>query len=154
VAFVITPAQHDMRVRMAGIEVIDRHPIELRAEIFFHARHQTAGQRFQVVIFDAILRRHDETELVAVILGTVEKSLAVGLILQRIVKLTRLALAGHAVALDITQMRLCSTHPFAGQFDDAGFDNDPALTKGGITVAAGKHAANARTAPDPAAAEV
>jgi len=55
-------------VEVAGIEMIDRHPVEPRPEIFFHLRHETAGQRLQVGIFGAILGRDDETELVRVAL--------------------------------------------------------------------------------------
>lgn len=147
VTMIILAAQHDMRVRMAGVEVIDRRPVELRAEIFFHTRHQAAGERLQVFIIRAILRCDDETELVAVTVSPIEERLAIGFILQRIVKLARLAVAGDAVALDITQMRPRAVHALAGQPDDARFDDDPALTECGMTVTTGEHAANPAPRP-------
>jgi uncharacterized membrane protein YhfC len=51
---------------MARVEVIDRHPIELRAQILLHALHQAPGQRFQILILVAILRRDNEAELMAI----------------------------------------------------------------------------------------
>ena len=44
-AAIILAAQHDMGMGMAGVVVIDRHPIELGAQIVFHLRHQAARER-------------------------------------------------------------------------------------------------------------
>jgi hypothetical protein len=55
-----------MAVRMAGIEVIDRDPIEPGAEIPFHLPHHVAGEAAQVREPIAILGRNNEAELVAV----------------------------------------------------------------------------------------
>ncbi len=43
VAAPVLAAHDDMRVRMARIIMIDRHPIERGAEILFHARHEPPG---------------------------------------------------------------------------------------------------------------
>src|SRR3546814_9746233 len=40
-AAIILAAQHDMGVRMAGVEMVHRHPIEFGPEILFHLRHQS-----------------------------------------------------------------------------------------------------------------
>src|SRR3546814_9646163 len=70
---------------MVGVEVVDRHPVELRSEILLHPRHQSPGERFQILIVRAVLRADDEAELVAVVLrpfepfGTIDR-IAVGAI--------------------------------------------------------------------------
>src|SRR3546814_10347127 len=87
-------------VVMSGVEVVDRHPVELRSEILLHPRHQSPGERFQILIVRAVLRADDEAELVAVVLrpfepfGTIDR-IAVGAI-----ELAAPTLAGRAVALD------------------------------------------------------
>ena len=55
-----------MAVRMAGVEVIDRDPVEPRPEVFLRLLHQAPDQRLQILIFRAILGCDDEPELVAV----------------------------------------------------------------------------------------
>ena len=156
-AALVAATHQDMRVRMAGVVMIDRHPIELGTEIFLHAVHQAAGERLEVVVFRAVLGRDDEAELMAVALGTLQEGFSVRPVLLGAVKLTRLALAGHAVALDIPQMgpRIFHSlgHPLAGQLDDAGFDDDAALAEGCVTVSVRQHAPDACAAPDAAAGE-
>ena len=152
-ALVVLAAEDDVAVRMAGVEVIDRHPIQPGAQVLLHLRHQAAGQRLQLVVLGPLLRRDDEAELMAVAIGAVEEGLAVGAILLGAIELARLSIAGHAVALDIAQMGLRPFHAVARQLDDAGFDDDTAAAKGGMAVARGQHPANAGAAPDLAAVE-
>src|SRR3546814_9106556 len=57
----IIPAAHDdMGMGMAGVEMIDRDPVELRPKILFHPRHQPAGQWLQILIVRAVLGADDE----------------------------------------------------------------------------------------------
>ena len=42
-ADVVAAVDDDMDVRMTGVEVVDRHPIQLRAEVGFELAHQVAG---------------------------------------------------------------------------------------------------------------
>jgi hypothetical protein len=44
-----------MGVGVAGVEVIDRHPIELRAQILFHLRHEPTRQGLEIFIFGPVL---------------------------------------------------------------------------------------------------
>lgn len=55
-----------MAVGVAGVEVIDRYPVELRAQVLLGLIHQPADHGLEVIILRAILRRDDEAELVAV----------------------------------------------------------------------------------------
>src|SRR3546814_15111310 len=56
-------------------------------------------------------------------------------------------------ALDVAQMRLGGIEARAAEFDGADFHDDAALAESGVAVARRKDAADARTAPDPAAGE-
>src|SRR3546814_2397951 len=69
-----------MGMGMAGVEMIDRDPVELRPKILFHPRHQPAGQWLQILIVRAVLGADDEAELMAVVLGLFEPGVAVNLI--------------------------------------------------------------------------
>lgn len=65
-AVIVAPTHHDVGVRMGGVVMIHRDPIELGAEILLHLRHQPAGQWLQILVLVAVLRRDDEAELVPV----------------------------------------------------------------------------------------
>jgi hypothetical protein len=77
-AAIVHPAHQHMAVRMAGVEVVDRHPVELRAEILFDLAHPASHQQLEVLIFRAILGCDDEAELVPVAGPAFEECLAVG----------------------------------------------------------------------------
>ncbi len=65
-AAILLAAEHDVAVRVAGIVMIDRDPIELRAEVLFHLAHQSPGKILEVWIVDRVLGRDDESELTPV----------------------------------------------------------------------------------------
>ena len=73
-------AYDDMDVRMAGVVMIDGHPIERRAEIGFHPRHDIPCERLQVLIGRAVLRREDDPELMAVLQPAFDERVAVRLV--------------------------------------------------------------------------
>ena len=70
-------AHDDMGVRVAGVVVIDRDPVELRPEVGFHLLHQIAGGLARVGQLRPVLGRDDEAELVAVVAAPLEESAAV-----------------------------------------------------------------------------
>src|SRR3546814_11484603 len=105
-AAVVLAAHDYVGEGMAGVEVIDRDPIELRAEIFLHPRHQPAGQRFQILIVGAVLCADAETKLVAIFLRLLEPGAAVDLVGLRSIELAAPAVAGRAVPADLHHMRL------------------------------------------------
>src|SRR5712691_10680547 len=94
----------DMNMRMAGIEMVHRHPIELRSRVSFEFAHEVAGEAGQVSELRALLRRDDDAKLVAVVLAAIEEGVAVGPVLRRRIEPAALAIARGAVALNITQM--------------------------------------------------
>src|SRR3546814_20484298 len=106
-----------MTVRMAGVEMIDGDPLELRAEILFHLAHKPTDERFEVGKLIAVLGRNDHPELMPILTAAFEERLAVGDIEIGGIKFDRQAFARHAVALDIGEMRLGAAEPLPGKRD-------------------------------------
>ena len=101
----IVPApDHDMAVRVAGVEVIDRDPVEPGAEILFHLPHHVAGEAAQVREPVAILGRDDEAELVAIPLAALDQGPPIHPVAVRSIELAASAIAGGAVALQVAEM--------------------------------------------------
>jgi hypothetical protein len=90
---VVLATLHDVAVGVAGIEVIGRDPVEPGAEVGFHLPHQVADERFEVGDFGRILRRHDETKLVAVALASLGERLGIGSIVALVIEFAGIALA-------------------------------------------------------------
>src|SRR3546814_5648610 len=90
-----------MTVRMAGVEMIDGAPLELRAEILFHLAHKPTDERFEVGKLIAVLGRNDHPELMPILTAAFEERLAVGDIEIGGLKFARQAFARPAVALGI-----------------------------------------------------
>ena len=147
-AFVLSP-HDDMGVRMAGIEVIDRHPVEPGTEILLEPRHQPPGQALEVGILVAVLGRDDEAELMAVGGLSIEPVLAVHGIRVAAVEFARPSVAGHAVALDVAQVRAGAGEALAGELREPRFDDDAALAKSGVAVTPGEQPSDASPAADP-----
>ena len=103
-AGVVLAAQHDVRVRVVGVPVIDRHPIETGAQVSLHSLHQVAGVGAQVFKMPRILGRDDEAELVAVFAPSLLEGAGICLIGQRPIGMARPALAIDALALDVAQV--------------------------------------------------
>jgi hypothetical protein len=107
-ALVVLASEYDMGVRMAGIVVVNCYPFELGAEILFHLTHQPPGQGLQVPVLNRILRGHDEAELVAVTIASIEKTRSFNAILLGGVERTWLPFSCNAIALQISQVGLCA----------------------------------------------
>ena len=104
-ARIVFAAQHDVRMRVVGVPVVHRHPVQVGPQIGFHAAHQVAGIAAQVVELLGILRRDDKAELVAVFPASFLESRQVGAVRCRSKCLARFAIATHAFALDVAQVR-------------------------------------------------
>ena len=143
-AAVIHDAAHqDMGVRVSGVVVIDRDPVELGAEIGLHRLHQVAGGLPQVSQLDAFLGGHDESELVAVVAAPVEEGAAVIYVALGGIDLSLLAAAVDAIALQIAQVgvhRLGAGEPATACRAPLGVElHDPGLHR--HAPGAGRHAA-------------
>ncbi len=125
-AAVVLAAQDDMGVGMAGVVVVDRHPVELRPEVLFHLLHQPPREVLEVGVFDRVLGRDDEPELMAVTLAAPQEGIAVGPVVGSIVEVAGQALARDAVALQVAQMRSSRGCAPPGELDHARLDDDAA----------------------------
>src|SRR5690606_6648433 len=122
---VILAPDDDMHMGMAGIVVIDRHPIEFRAKVGLDAAHQIAGVFGEVRKIGGIFGRNDEAELVAIILAAIKEGISISAIVGRRIKLAALTIVRGSVSLDVAQMG----RPFAvlpRALDVPGFDDDAA----------------------------
>jgi hypothetical protein len=117
---------HDMGVGMAGVVVIDRDPIELGIEVAFHLLHEPAREVSKVPQLGGVLGCHDETELVAVILASVEELRSVRLVQARRIEPAALALQGHAIALQVAEMGIGRLAAAAAQLHHPRLDHDTA----------------------------
>ena len=99
-------AQEDMGVRVAGVVVIDRDPVELRSEVGFHLLHQRAGGLARVGQFRPVLGRDDEAELMTVIAAPVKEGMSILCIALGRIDLALRAILRHAVPLQVTQVRV------------------------------------------------
>ena len=92
-AEIVLAPDDDMAVRMAGVEVIHRDPIELGAEIGLHLAHHIAGEAAQVRQPVAVLGRDDDAEGMAVALAALDEGAAILLVALRAIELAALAVA-------------------------------------------------------------
>src|SRR6266851_5017341 len=103
-AQLISAVDDDMNMRMAGIKMVHRDPIELRSQVSFEFAHEVAGKAGEVAEAHTVLGRDDDAKLVAVVLAAIEEGVAVGPVLRRGIQPAALTIARGAVALNITQM--------------------------------------------------
>src|SRR5450631_60926 len=99
-------AQKDMGVRLAGVMVIDRDPVQLGSEVHFHLLHQLAGNLARVGQLHTILGGDDEAELMPVTASPLQKSAAILDVALGRIDLALRAILGHAVPLEVTQVRV------------------------------------------------
>ena len=69
-----------MAVGMTRVEMIDRHPVELRSEVLLHLRHHVAGEGAQVGEPVAVLGGDDEAELMPILASALQKLAARNLV--------------------------------------------------------------------------
>ncbi|VTZ25775.1 hypothetical protein MPC1_2590002 [Methylocella tundrae] len=142
-AVVHDAAHQDVGVRVAGVVMIDRDPVELGAEVGFHHLHQVAGSLPQVGQLDAFLGGDDEAELVAVVAAPVEEGAAALRVALGGIDLPFLAVAVDAIALQIAQVgvhRLGAGEPASARRATLGVElHDPGLHR--HAPGAGPHAA-------------
>src|SRR5258708_7187185 len=100
-AVVASPADEDMDMRVVGIPVVDRDPIEPGAEIAFGIRHHLTGEGPQILQFTAVLRRSDEATMMPVVPAALGEGLLIGGVGTGIEHAGVGAVMGNAVALQI-----------------------------------------------------
>ena len=103
-AGVVAPAHDQVGVRVVGVPVIHRHPIQPRSQVGLHAVHQVPGVGAQVVQLGSVFRGNNETEMVSVVLAAFLEGIEVGMVGLRPVGTARLAVPAGTVALDVAQV--------------------------------------------------
>ncbi len=103
-AVVASPADEDMDMRVVGIPVVDRDPIEPGAEIAFGIRHQLTGEGAQILQFSGVLGRYDEAKMMPVVPAALGEGLLIGGVGTGIEHAGVGAVMGNAVALQIDDM--------------------------------------------------
>jgi hypothetical protein len=69
--------------------MVDRNPVQLRAEVLLDLRHKATDIRLEVGIFGTVFGRDDEAELVPVAGGALKEIVAVSAVGFRAVELAR-----------------------------------------------------------------
>lgn len=103
-AGLIDAADNDVRVRVGGVEVIDRDPVEPGSEIALDLSHQITGEGAEVGELGAVLGGNDQPELTRVTPRAIEKGAAIGAVRRGGVELAGGTLTGDAVPLEVAQM--------------------------------------------------
>ena len=151
-AIVGDPAHQNVDVRIVGVPMIDRDPVEPRTQILGYVVHQLAGECLEVGEFAAIFGRDDEAEMVAIVGAASGECVAACLIGLCVEHRCVAAVAGYAVALEIRDMpakrRRCEARPCVA--NDPGLDHHP--TRHGRTPAGERGDAAAPEPPGPASA--
>jgi hypothetical protein len=131
VATILGLAAHQyVDVRIVGVPMIDRHPVESGAEIVRHVVHQLAGEGAQVFHLCCIFRRDDEAEVVPIILAAIGEGFAIDIVSIPVEQAAFTAFAVNAVPLQIGEVpgerccpKVCALLP-----DDPRLDDHPALS--------------------------
>ncbi|REG35269.1 hypothetical protein ATH84_103630 [Paracoccus versutus] len=89
---------------IVGVPVIDGDPVQIRAEVLFHLRHEVPGEPLQVGHVGGILRRDDEAEMVPVVLAVLGEGGIVGIIAAGVGHQPAAVVAADALALEIGEM--------------------------------------------------
>ena len=102
---VVTNATDDqMDMRMLGVPVIDRHPVEPGAEIFFHLPDEIAGEGSEVGHLQRVVGRDDEAEMMPVVLAALGEGAGIRVFASRPEQTGLLPVSGHALAAQIVEM--------------------------------------------------
>ena len=97
-------ADQHMDMRVVGVPVIDRDPIQLGVEVALGVRHERAREAAQILQFHRVFRRDDESEMVPVVGAALGEGALIGGVRVRIEHARLLPVAGDAVALQVAHV--------------------------------------------------
>jgi hypothetical protein len=122
-------AHDDMDMRMFGIPVVNRDPVELCRKVSFRLPHQVSGKGFEVREPLRVIGRHYELEVVAIALASAGESAMIGVVAFCIEHPAWRTVPGDAVAAQIAEVRpeRCS---FSAVTHNAGLDHGTARSIG------------------------
>src|SRR5581483_10871831 len=120
----VAATDDDVRMRVAGVEVVDGHPVEPGVEVAFHLAHEVADEGLEIGEPRAFIGGDHEAELVRVLLGPVQESPRMHVVARRPIETARGSLAGDAAADDVLEMRACCAEIAADDARVARLDDD------------------------------
>ena len=97
-------AEDQMDMRVVGVPVVDRDPLEPSSEVPLHLPDQVPGIGVKIGQFRGVLRADDEPEMMPVICGSPGKVAGVRVLALGIEHPCRLAVPGHPLAAKIGEM--------------------------------------------------
>ena len=118
-----------MAVRMAGVEMIDRDPIEPGSEVLLHLKHDVAGEAAQIGQLVVIIGRDDKAELMAIVPPPLHKRPPVSDVRRRSIEPSALPFPVPPIALQIAQVGV-GCFAAASQLAAPRFDRHTALQAG------------------------
>ena len=126
-------SNEDVDVWIVGVPVIDRDPIQPRAEIPLHVPHQLASESTEVGHLAGIFGRDREAEMMPVILAAFGKSLRIGGLRGGVEHARILPVAGYPLTLEISDMfgEWRRVKPLAVVADDPRHDDNASARRSG-----------------------
>ena len=128
VAAIVSPAHDQMDVRIVGVPVINRDPIQPRPEVVLHMLDEVTSKGSKVLHLGCFLGTDDEPEMMPVITGALGEGTQIGIVRDRVEHPGRHAVLGHTLSPEIGEMRPNRTGSAEALSDDSGLYNHPART--------------------------
>ena len=110
-------------MRVVGVPVIDRHPVQARAQVLLGPPHQVPAIGAKVGEIRGVLGRDDEAEVMAIVSATVGESGDIGRLAAGVEHARRGVVSRHALPLEIGDV----TGQGGGARARAGLADDPRL---------------------------
>ena len=114
----------EMRMGLAGVVVIDRHPVEPGSKIALHLRRQVACEFSEAGKLARILRRQNDPELVAVLRPALQECLFVGVRAMPVIEARGLAVRAGPIPPHIVEVKLLREAALRVHADDAHLDQN------------------------------
>ena len=124
-AGLVLASQQDVDVRIVGVPVVSRRPLEPRPKIALDLRHELTGVGLQIGNLCAVLRRDDDLAVMPVGLDPPGKGLGVDLILPCRLEATRAAVRLYSVPLDVVEILPDRRESDLRMLDDADLHDHP-----------------------------
>src|SRR5215467_12203937 len=97
-------ADDDVSMRMAGVVVIDRNPVEARLQVLFDLAHQVSREASQIGHFIGVFGRHDKAELMPIFSTPLDERLAVSFVLKSRIGLPSLPVPIDPIAFKVAKV--------------------------------------------------
>src|SRR5262245_66309855 len=91
-------------MRVLGVPVVNRHPLEPGPKVTLRLRHQVSGKGLEVGQLRRVVRGYDEPEMMPVVLASLCEAAMVGVVARGIEHATGGPVFGHALTPQIGQI--------------------------------------------------